>query len=43
MTTINAIDSPSVLQSALNSPAGQKTILNFMRANKGRINTTLNS
>jgi len=43
MTTINAIDSPSVLQSALNSPAGTKTILNFMRANKGRINTTLNS
>ena len=38
---VNAIDSSSVLQEGMNTSAGQKTILNFMRANKKQIKSVL--
>lgn len=41
LTTINAVDSPSMLESALNSPVGGKKMVNFIRANKGQIRAAL--
>jgi hypothetical protein len=38
---VNAIDSSSVLQEGMNSTTGQKTVLNFMRANKKQIKSVL--
>lgn len=38
---VNAIDSSSVLQEGMNTTTGQKTILNFMRANKKQIKSVL--
>lgn len=37
---VNAIDAPSFLEAALNSPAGEKVFLNFMRANQNAVSGT---
>ncbi len=41
LTMVNAVDSPSVLESALNTPVGGEKMINFFRMNKSRINSTL--
>ena len=34
---VNAIDAPSFLEAALNSPEGERVFLNFMKANQNAV------
>lgn len=40
-TIINAIDSDSVVQAGLSSPAGQRVLINFIKANKSTVKSIL--
>ena len=42
MKVVNAIDSASVLEAALDSPTGEKVLVNFLRANGSAVKTALN-